>query len=77
MLHTPGVLSFRKAQTIGRAQSKGPPTMQSLYAGQASFLDYKKRAKPMQTRELIKRLQDPLQSGRVDSSKFLKRSKTS
>ena len=75
MIHTPGVLSFRKAQRIGNSISKGPPTMQSLYAGSATFLDYKRRAKPMKTRELVKRLQDPLQNG-PGTGKFLKRSKT-
>jgi hypothetical protein len=58
IIQTPGVLSFRKAYRIGK--SKGPPTMQSLFAGQASYLDYKKRTKPMQARELIRRLEDPL-----------------
>jgi len=51
--------------------------MQSLFEGQASYLDYKKRTKPMQARELIKRLEDPLKRQKSSvEGKFIKKSKS-
>jgi hypothetical protein len=41
-------------------EMRGVPDMQSVYEGRAGFLDYKKRAKPLQTSQLLQRLQDPL-----------------
>jgi hypothetical protein len=47
--------------------------MQSIYAGQATYLDYKKRTKPAQTKDFIKKLSDP-QS--VTSTTLLRRCPT-
>ncbi len=40
---------------------KKPPTMQSLYQGEATYLDYKKRSSPMKTKEIISKLENPSQ----------------
>jgi hypothetical protein len=53
-----GVLGFRKAR-VGM-DMQGLPDMQSVYEGRAGYLDYKKRTKPLQTSQLLQRLQDPL-----------------
>ncbi len=76
MNNAPGVLSFRKAQRLGATQANGPPTMQSLYDGRATFLDYKKRAKPINNRELVKRLENPMKKEVNIHAKFIKRSQT-
>ena len=39
------VLAIRKQASLSKM--KGPPSMQSLYHGQATFLDYKRRTKPV------------------------------
>lgn len=50
------VLSIRKQMSSRGMQ--GPPSMSSVYQGQASFLDYKKRTKPIQTKDIVRQLEE-------------------